>query len=314
MNKSELKKFAATFRSALLQAFKQQLQVPNPDAPTASPSNPAPDFAALSRALRALTPARVLETATYTWFNRLVALRFMELRGLLPPEAPSPWDSRGHLLRSTHQLATQLPQIFAGPAYLDLFLPEDATLVPLLQPLLALAPQNFQSIETIGWLYQYYQQSSRPQSRRPYAKSEVPAATQLFTPDWVVKFLVENSLGRWWLDHGGDPALARNWSFLVPHSATASAHPSSSTHEASSPHPTSLPDPTTIKIFDPCCGSGHILVYAFTVLEQIYRAAGFAAPDIPELILRHNLYGLDLDPRAATLATLAVLLRARLSD
>ena len=315
MNKSELKKFAATFRSTLSQAFKQQLQVLNLDAPTAPPSNPAPDYAALSRALRALTPARVLETATYTWFNRLVALRFMELRGLLPPEAPSPWDSRGHLLRSTHQFATQLPQIFAGPAYLDLFLPEDAALVPLLQPLLALAPQNFQSIETIGWLYQYYQQSSRhPRSHRPYAKSEVPAATQLFTPDWVVKFLVENSIGRWWLDHGGDPALAKNWSFLVPCSNPPSARATSPAPETSSPHPTPPPDPTTIKIFDPCCGSGHILVYTFTVLEQIYRAAGFAAQDIPELILRHNLYGLDLDPRAATLATLAVLLRARLSD
>ena len=315
MNKSELKKFAAAFRSALSQAFKQQLQVLNLDALTAPPSNPAPEYAALSRALRALTPARVLETATYTWFNRLVALRFMELRGLLPPEAPSPWDSRDHLLRSTHQLATQLPQIFAGPAYLDLFLPEDAALAPLLQPLLALAPQNFQSIETIGWLYQYYQHSSRrSQSRRPYAKSEVPAATQLFTPDWVVKFLVENSIGRWWLDHGGDPTLAQNWSFLVPRLNPPSARATSPTHEISSPHPTSPPDPTTIKIFDPCCGSGHILVYAFTVLEQIYRAAGFAAQDIPELILRHNLYGLDLDPRAATLATLAVLLRARLSD
>lgn len=315
MNKSELKKFAATFRSTLSQAFKQQLQALNLDDPTTLPSNPTPDYAALSRALRALTPARVLETATYTWFNRLVALRFMELRGLLPPEAPSPWDSRGHLLRSTHQFATQLPQIFAGPAYLDLFLPEDAALVPLLQPLLALAPQNFQSIETIGWLYQYYQQSSRrSQSRRPYAKSEVPAATQLFTPDWVVKFLVENSIGRWWLDHGGDPALAKNWSFLVPCSNPPSARATSPAPETSSLHPTSPPDPTTIKIFDPCCGSGHILVYAFTVLEQIYRAAGFAAQDIPELILRHNLYGLDLDPRAATLATLAVLLRARLSD
>ena len=315
MNKTELKKFAATFRSALTQAFKQQLQALSLDGPTTPPSNPTPDYAALSRALRALTPARVLETATYTWFNRLVALRFMELRGLLPPEAPSPRDSRSHLLRSTHQLATQLPQIFAGPAYLDLFLPEDATLVPLLQPLLALAPQNFQSIETIGWLYQYYQQfSRRSQSRRPYAKSEVPAATQLFTPDWVVKFLVENSIGRWWLDHGGDPTLAQNWSFLVPCSNPPSARATSPTHEISSLHPTPPPDPTTIKIFDPCCGSGHILVYAFTVLEQIYRAAGFAAQDIPELILRHNLYGLDLDPRAATLATLAVLLRARLSD
>lgn len=315
MNKSELKKFAATFRSTLSQAFKQQLQVLNLDAPIAPPSNPAPEYAALSRALRALTPAHVLETATYTWFNRLVALRFMELRGLLPPEAPSPWDSRGHLLRSTHQLATQLPQIFAGPAYLDLFLPEDAALVPLLQPLLALAPPNFQSIETIGWLYQYYQQSSRrSQSHRPYAKSEVPAATQLFTPDWVVKFLVENSIGRWWLDHGGDPALAKNWAFLVPCSNPPSVRTTSPAPETSSLHPTPLPDPTTIKIFDPCCGSGHILVYAFTVLEQIYRAAGFATQDIPELILRHNLYGLDLDPRAATLATLAVLLRARLSD
>ena len=315
MNKSELKKFAATFRSALSQALKQQLQVLNLDALTAPSSNPTPDYAALSRALRALTPARILETATYTWFNRLVALRLMELRGLLPPEAPSPWDSRGHLLRSTHQLATQLPQIFAGPAYLDLFLPEDVTLVPLLQPLLTLAPQNFQSIETIGWLYQHYQQfSRRSQSRRPYAKSEVPAATQLFTPDWVVKFLVENSIGRWWLDHGGDPALAQNWSFLVPCSNPPSARATSPTHKISSSRPTPPPDPTTIKIFDPCCGSGHILVYAFTVLEQIYRAAGFAVQDIPELILRHNLYGLDLDPRAATLATLAVLLRARLSD
>ena len=315
MNKTELKKFAATFRSTLSQAFKQQFQALNLDDPTTLPSNPTPDYAALSRALRALTSARVLETATYTWFNRLVALRFMELRGLLPPEAPSPWDSRSHLLRSTHQLATQLPQIFAAPAYLDLFLPEDTALVPLLQPLLTLAPQNFQSIETIGWLYQYYQQSSRrSQSRRPYAKSEVPAATQLFTPDWIVKFLVENSIGRWWLDHGGDPTLAQNWSFLVPRLNPPSARATSPTHKISSPHPTSPPDPTTIKIFDPCCGSGHILVYAFTVLEQIYRTAGFAAQDIPELILRHNLYGLDLDPRAATLATLAVLLRARLSD
>lgn len=313
MDKSELKKFAATFRSSLAQSFKQQLQTLDLDDTASSSANPTPIYpnspspdpklATLSRALRALTPARVLEIATYTWFNRLVALRFMELRGLLPPEDPSPWSSRDHLLLATHHLAAQLPQIFSGPTYLELFLPSDNELSRLLRPLLILAPQNFQSIETIGWLYQYYQQSVRhSRSRRPYAKSEVPAATQLFTPDWVVKFLVENSLGRWWLDQGGDPALAQNWSFLVPRS------------DASSTSHTSSLDPTTIKIFDPCCGSGHILVYAFTVLEQIYRSAGFAAQDIPELILRHNLYGLDLDPRAAALATLAVLLRARLSD
>ena len=313
MDKSELKKFAATFRSSLAQSFKQQLQTLDLDDTASSSANPTPIYpnspspdpklATLSRALRALTPACVLEIATYTWFNRLVALRFMELRGLLPPEDPSPWSSRDHLLLATHHLATQLPQIFSGPTYLELFLPSGNELSRLLRPLLTLAPQNFQSIETIGWLYQYYQQSVRhSRSRRPYAKSEVPAATQLFTPDWVVKFLVENSLGRWWLDQGGDPALAQNWSFLVPRSGTSSTSPTSSL------------DPTTIKIFDPCCGSGHILVYAFTVLEQIYRSAGFAAQDIPELILRHNLYGLDLDPRAAALATLAVHLRARLSD
>lgn len=329
MNKTELKKFAAIFRASLAQTFKRQLQLFNLDPVVAQSSIvdssayqaqliPSSDIDALSRALRSLTPSRVLEIATFTWFNRLVALRFMELRALLPPENPLPWQSRACLLNSTHQLSNQLPQIFSGPTYLDLFLPDDDTFSALLQPLLTLRSQNFQSIETIGWLYQYYQQSARrtpadpsltitvatrPNSRRPYSKYEVPAATQLFTPSWIVKFLVENSLGRWWLDHGGDASLARNWQFLVNQPQDYSQN---------APHRN--PDPTTIKIFDPCCGSGHILVYAFTVLEQLYLAAGFASQDIPELILRHNLYGLDLDSRAAELATLAVLLRARLSD
>ena len=315
MDKTQLKKFAQNFRQILLEEFKAQLKVLDDhyrNEASSIHSDQYQLFQALQNDLRAMTPGRFLETAVYTWFNRFVALRFLELNQMLPPEHASPWESKESLLRSTKDLGQLFPQIFTTKAHFDLLLPDDEELLHLLKPLFDLKTSNFESIEVIGWLYQYYQQETpgSTSKRKPYTKDEIPARTQLFTPNWVVRFLVENSLGDWWVKHGGTPSLLQKWPFYVKRDT----HHSGPNATSLEPNRGPLPDPTSIKIFDPCCGSGHILVYAFTVLEQIYQACGFSDIDIPELILRHNLSGIDIDQRAAELATFAVFLRARTSD
>ncbi len=169
-------------------------------------------------------------------------------------------------------------------------------------------------IEIIGWLYQFYISEKKDEvfaglkKNIKINKDTIPAATQLFTPEWIVKYMVENSLGRLWLDAHPNADLRSNWKYYIDE-AEQTPEVAEQLRVLRSQSPVKRPE--DIKLIDPCMGSGHILVYAFEVLYQIYQSEGYAERDIPNLILQNNLYGLDIDDRAGQLAYFALMIKAR---
>ena len=187
--------------------------------------------------------------------------------------------------------------------------------------------EDWQEIEVIGWLYQFYISEKKDQVIGKVVKSEdIPAATQLFTPNWIVQYLVQNSVGRLWLMANPSSPLASEWPYYIqPAEQTPEVQAqldaliqtridedsSSSDGSGSS---SGVLNPESITCLDPACGSGHILVVAYDVLKAIYLERGYRLRDIPRLILEKNLYGLDIDERAAQMAGFALLMKARADD
>ena len=174
------------------------------------------------------------------------------------------------------------------------------------------------AVQIIGWLYQYYNTEPKDdvfaalKKNKKITKETIPAATQLFTPDWIVRYMVENSLGRYWLErHPECSAEEFGWRYYLPE---AEQTPEVAAKLASIREASAGVSPEDIRFIDPCMGSGHILVYAFDVLYQIYKKAGYQPRKIAALILQNNLYGLDIDDRAYQLATFAVMMKARQYD
>lgn len=177
--------------------------------------------------------------------------------------------------------------------------------------------EDWQEIEVIGWLYQFYISEKKDQVIGKVVKSEdIPAATQLFTPNWIVQYLVQNSVGRLWLMANPTSTLASQWPYYI--------QPAEQTPEVQAQLDALIQtrvredgetlNPETITVLDPACGSGHILVVAYDVLKAIYLERGYQPRSIPRLILEQNLYGLDIDERAAQLAAFALLMKARADD
>ena len=172
-------------------------------------------------------------------------------------------------------------------------------------------------VEIIGWLYQYYNTElkddtyAKLKKNIKIAKDRIPAATQLFTPDWIVRYMVENSLGRLWIEGHPNDALKANWKYYLEE-AEQKQEVQAQLATIRAEYATLAPE--DIKIIDPCMGSGHILIYAFEVLMQIYKVQGYSERDAAQLIVRKNLYGLDIDKRAAQLAYFAVMMKARQYD
>ena len=170
----------------------------------------------------------------------------------------------------------------------------------------ALTPEICSDVEVIGWLYQFYISEKKSKIEEGFKKNvkasaeNIPAVTQLFTPHWIVKYLVQNSLGRLWLKLHPESLLKEHMEYYVPDDPE---HPT--------PVPTDIERPEDIRVCDPCCGSAHMLIYAFDLLYLIYEESGYAPADIPGLILKYNLYGLELDPRAAALSCFALVMKAR---
>lgn len=322
----------------------------------------------LIKRINELTLEQVIEEAAYTWFNRLIAIRYMEINDMLPltknnsslgirvlsskDNTPDPEilkftnltnpdldiDFRKEkyvelkddnnkfkyvLLLICKKLGKVIPQVFDGNTdyidilILDSLLNEAGFITKIINDV---PEENYNQVEIIGWLYQYYNQTEKDRvisAKKTYKKNEIPYATQLFTPDWIVKYMVENSLGRYWVEHNGDGALYPS-NELYP---SDNLYPSSSITDNwkyfikdNIEKQEDKLKPTEITFIDPCCGSGHILVYAFEVFYQIYIKAGYNKNDIPELILKNNIYGLDIDDRAGQLSILSVLLKAREYD
>lgn len=169
---------------------------------------------------------------------------------------------------------------------------------------------DWQQVEVIGWLYQFYISEKKDQVIGKVVKSEdIPAATQLFTPNWIVQYLVQNSVGRHWLQTYPESILKS----AMPYYIEPGEQAPEVVAQLAELTLTSI-EPESIRVLDPACGSGHILVEAYNVLYRIYEERGYRSREIPELILRHNLFGLDIDDRAAQLAGFALLMRARQDD
>ncbi|MGJ0514253.1 MAG: BREX-1 system adenine-specific DNA-methyltransferase PglX [Methylomicrobium sp.] len=296
---------------------------------------------------------QLVEQMAYTWFNRLSAIRFMELHGYLDhnlrvlshPEKAGAFEILNHcqdvaadlgldrnqivelklagnqdealyrllLLGQCHQLHQAMPFLFeALDDETELLLPDNLTRTDsILRGLVDSIPEDdWQQVEIIGWLYQFYISEKKDQVIGSVVKSEdIPAATQLFTPNWIVKYLVQNSIGRQWLMTYPDSGLKAQMQYYIE---PAEQEPSV-VEALAAITPVSI-DPETIKVLDPACGSGHILVEAYDILKAIYEERGYRVRDIPKLILEKNLYGLDIDDRAAQLAGFALMMKAREDD
>ncbi|MBP7331846.1 MAG: BREX-1 system adenine-specific DNA-methyltransferase PglX, partial [Firmicutes bacterium] len=302
---------------------------------------------------------QVMEEAAYTWFNRIIAIRFMEVNGYLPTgvrvlsstedgkAVPDIITNALHLdlgldldlvhtyldkhnddelfrylfTRQCNKLNEILPGLFEKiEDYTGLLLPSNLLIEgSVIRRLVSDIPEeDFQDqVEIIGWLYQYYISEKKDQvfaalkKNVKISKENIPAATQLFTPAWIVKYMVENSLGRLWLEGHPDEELKSNWKYYLEE---AEQEPEVQKQLDEIREKSKAIRPEDIKVLDPCMGSGHILVYAFDVLFEIYQSAGYTQRDSVRLIVEKNLYGLDIDDRAYQLAYFAVMMKARKHD
>lgn len=291
----------------------------------------------------------VIEEVAYTWFNRFVALRYMEVNRYLPsrinvlaskdntntPEILSeamnvnlPIDKdlvyklkmenknedlyRYLVELQCGELNKSLPFMFEKVGhYAELLFPAGVISSKFFRTLVdteSITEEAWSNVEIIGWLYQYYISEEKDRvikAKKKYKKNEIPFATQLFTPDWIVRYMVQNSLGRYWIEsHKEDDDLKDNWEFYLENPEKEPDF-----DEKIAPYINKDLEVEDIKCFDPACGSGHILVYMFDVLHEIYTRCGYSKGDIPMLIIEKNIYGLDIDTRAYQLACFAVIMK-----
>lgn len=289
---------------------------------------------------------QVMEEAAYTWFNRFIALRYMEVNGFLPSKVRVFTDENGafkpEILKEAmtveidgldrakvldlldkqnneelykYLLITQCNALNQGLPYMfekisnwtELLFPAnllraDSVIGRMVSDI---AEDDFQEeVEIIGWLYQYYisekhEEVIDPLHGKIIKKEDIPAATQLFTTDWVVRYILDNSLGRYWIERNPGSSLASKLTYLV----TPKDGKIETINERIAPE--------ELKVLDPCVGSGHFLSYAFDILIEIYRECGWSDRDAARSILENNLYGLDIDDRATQLACFAVAMKAR---
>lgn len=301
---------------------------------------------------------QVMEEVAYTWFNRIIAIRFMEVNNYLPieirilssededkmePDAVSQVNSivdelnlkldkvykfqddndvnglfKYIFVKQCNALGKIMPVMFEKiEDYTELLLPDGLLLEGNVVNDLVnnIDEEDFKNqVEIIGWMYQYYISEKKDQvfadlkKNKKITKENIPAATQLFTPDWIVRYMVENSLGRLWLEGHPDEELQESFKYYLEE---AKQDPDVEKELEKIRKESSKLSPEDITVLDPAMGSGHILVYAFDVLYQIYVSAGYSEREIPRLILEKNLYGLDIDDRAGQLAYFALIMKAR---
>lgn len=302
---------------------------------------------------------QVMEEVAYTWFNRFIALRFMEVNNYLPSHIRVFSDSTGAfkpeilsdalhldlpgldmdkvaayiennqtedlyrylLLTQCNALNEALPRMFEKMGgYTELLFPNNILRSDsILGHMVTDIPEEdwTDQVQIIGWLYQYYNSELKDDTfallkkNVKITKERIPSATQLFTPDWIVRYMVENSLGRLWIEGHPDDELKSGWKYYLDE---AEQEPDVQAQLDNIHAEYATLKPQDIKVIDPCMGSGHILVYAFDVLIQIYKKYGVSERDAAQSILQNNLYGLDIDNRAAQLAYFAVMMKTRQYD
>jgi hypothetical protein len=359
MNRTKLKTYAPQARRDFIQAITDRAAVYGLTDKTIEPITENGDVAiiggrafprsiatkrkALEEWIAQYGFAPTMDAIAYTWFNRLVAIRYMELHGYLDhgyrvlshPDAsksiPEILEQAEHLdlpgldkhkvielklegskeaelyrmllLAQCNALHKAMPFLFEWIGdETELLLPDNLLHTDSLIRKLAanIDEEDWQEVEIIGWLYQFYisERKSEVMARKSAVPTEdIPAVTQLFTPHWIVRYLVENSLGRLWLLNRPSSRLREHMSYYIEGEAETDF--------------LKITKPEDIRLLDPACGSGHMLTYAFDLLFLIYEEAGYVPNEIPALILQHNLYGLEICPRAAQLAELALVFKAR---
>lgn len=292
----------------------------------------------------------LVEESAYIWFNRIVGIKYMEVNGYLPeniniltsttgrvePDIIMNYEYLGYadtldknfirngilnhdtegvfrylFLMENHQLSKIMPFMFAKENdFSDLVFPEkilgDSGIIAKINT--SIAEEDWKEIEIIGWLYQFYNSEKKDEvflglkNNKKLTKDTIPAATQLFTPKWIVKYMVENSLGKLALEEiGVRESIKENWKYFIE--AESKGVINNARTEGMK-----IED---VKILDPSMGSGHILVYAFDVLYQIYEELGYSRREAVASIINNNLYGMDIDDRAATLASFALVMKGR---
>ena len=293
----------------------------------------------------------VMEEVAYIWFNRFIALRFMEVNNYLPQKVNVFTDGNNNfkpqilseaihleidgvdkkkvfkfieqnnqeelykylLLSVCNDMNNYLPDMFTPITdYKALLIPDHLLNEgSVLDRLIKDIPEEdwTDQVQIIGWLYQYYNSELKDivMKKKEYAKDDIPAATQLFTPDWIVRYMVENSLGRLWID--GHPSFKYDqWKYYLEE-AEQEPEVIKQLNIIKQEHAKIKPE--EIRVIDPCMGSGHILVYAFDVLMDIYRDNGYSDRDAARSIVENNIYGIEIDERAYQLAYFAIMMKAR---
>lgn len=363
MNKSAIKTYAVWARTELIKlvtqrAYEYEVTADNTPAYNTDSVHGRPLESEEKKQLNELIDEvnkhgfeHVIEEVAYTWFNRFIALRYMEVNNYLPqrvrvftddnnefkPELLSDaihieldgldkqkvFDYIEHnnqedlykylLLTLCNDMNQYLPDMFASISdYKSLLMPnnllrEDSIIGRMITDIDEDSWND--QVQIIGWLYQYYNSELKDivMKKKNYTKDDIPAATQLFTPDWIVRYMTENSLGRLWLD--GHPDFDHSkWKYYLKE---AEQEPEVLEQLKKIREEHAKLKPEDIKVIDPCMGSGHILVYAFDVLMDIYRDSGYTDRNAAKSILENNIYGLEIDERAYHLAYFALMMKAR---
>lgn len=302
---------------------------------------------------------QVVEEVAYTWFNRFIALRFMEVNGYLPshirvftnennefrPEILSEainLDFAGLDMQKVYQLQDEnkteelyryllivqcnelnsaLPKMFQRlNDYTELLLPDNLLRDgSVLEQMVSLIPEDDwkDQVQIIGWLYQHYNSELKNKvfanlkKKIKISKDSIPAATQLFTPDWIVRYMVDNSLGRLWYEGHPSESFKEKLQYYID-DAKQEADVQAQVDAIKQKY--SQLKPEELKCIDPCCGSGHVLVYFFDVLMNIYQEYGYSTREAAISIVENNIWGLDIDERAAQLAYFSIMMKARAFD
>ena len=369
MNKNAIKKFATEARRELISRVSQKaskygiISGDKPVDPSAdsyegyvfSPTEKNQRIALIKK-VEDKGYEQVIEEVAYAWFNRFVALRFMEVNGYLPTrvrvftnsnnefkpqiltEAMQMNNLKGLDVKKVYEfkeanddeglykylLITQcnalndvLPDMFQNiKDYTELLFPDDLLQgkSSVIRQMIELIPEEDwkDAVQIIGWLYQYYNSEKKDEvfakrNSAKISKENIPAATQLFTPDWIVRYMVENSLGRLWLEGHPNDDLKSQWKYYLedakqPENVQAQLDNIREKHKDLTPE--------DLLCIDPCSGSGHVLTYMFDVLVQIYETYGYTTREAVSSIVKNNLYGLDIDKRAAQLAYFSIMMKA----
>jgi len=294
----------------------------------------------------------VIEEIAYTWFNRFIALRYMEVNQTFPKIIPSyikifesgtnepniinnPAEIKECLnldsnlvfelyenhkkeelfkyiiINLCNQLYDYMPYMFEKITdYTELLFPTNIFIDSFYTKMMSeIDIEDWKNIEIIGWMYQFYISEKKEElmnAKKAYKKEEIPAVTQLFTPKWIVKYMVENSLGKLWIESNPDTTIKENMEYYITEEKQ-----DEEVEKALNEIKFQNIELEKIKLLDPACGSGHILVYAFDLFFEMYSEKGYTPSEISELILKNNLYGIDIDKRAAQLANFALIMKAR---